>query len=208
MKLSPITFSRMPRLLASEVLQNVRRLEASKSMITRSSELGNTTTTALEVKTSSLNPYFQQLPKQLADFFKKYPPPPFRTYSGKPTTIDAEDANPFLTNKNPITNKWNSPKYSLRHQSVLYKMAYRLGISHLMPKLLNDKKFYEEKHLTKTPVRGSVQFKLSKGERTKEQRIKEVQEALAKADETIADARGAAYRRKLNRKNVKVPRWF
>jgi large subunit ribosomal protein L25 len=174
--------ARRQRLLASEVLAKAEKLKGLQ-------------------KEGSGDPFFAQLPRPLATFLQKFPPAPFRTYSEKPTSTHAEDANPFLANKHPVTNKWHSPKYSLRRQSDLYKMAYRFGITHLLPKLANDKKFYEEKYLTKVPPIGSLRFKLTKGERIAPLRQQEVDQALANADDTIAKAKGTKYRRKLDKKS-------
>uniref|UniRef100_A0A060TGG2 ARAD1D30184p n=1 Tax=Blastobotrys adeninivorans TaxID=409370 RepID=A0A060TGG2_BLAAD len=191
-----------PRLLASEILKNVEALKTpAKPLRSQEAEF-------IQAPDLSVNPFFQQLPPTLANFFKKYPPAPFRKYADKPVATNAEDANPFLPNKNPVTGRYAAPKYSLRRQSDLYKAAYRFGIAHLLPKLGNNKKFYEDKHLNKTPVRGSVMFKLTKGERTKDSRIQEVNEALSKADEIIAEHRGRAYRRKLERKSQQTTPWF
>lgn len=158
--------------------------------------------------TSDVNPYFAQLPKPLADFFAKYPPAPYRQYADKPTSTEALDANPFLPNRHPITQRVHDPVYSLRRQSDLYKAAYRYGIAHLLPKVSGNRKFYEEKYETKTPVQGSVRFKLSKSERKAPERQKEMEEALAKADELIAKARGARFKRRLAAKAKQPLPWF
>lgn len=182
-----------PRLLAKEVLANVERMKQIQPQPTDNSQM---------------NPFFAQLPKNLANFFKKYPPPPYHNYSDKPTKADANDANPFLPNKHPVTNRWSAPKFSLRRQSDLYKTAYRFGITHLLPTLLNGKKFYEDKHQNKTPVRGSLSFKLSKGERIKESRKAEVDEAVANMDEIIAKHRGKAYKKKVEKKKAQPEPWY
>lgn len=184
-----------PRVLASEVLASVERMKQIQPR------------TSGEV-TNEINPFFAHLPKNLANFFKRYPPPPYHKYSDRPTTSDADDMNPFLPSKHPVTKRWCAPKYSLRRQSDLFKTAYRFGISHLLPTLLNNKKFYEDKHQNKTPVRGSLSFKLSKGERTKESRKAEVDEAVANMDEIIAKHRGSAYKRKVEKKKSRPMPWY
>lgn len=73
------------------------------------------------MSTAGMKQYFDLLPIQLKNFFKKYPPN--MKYSDKPTLITAIDANPFLANKNPATGKYQEPKYSLRRMSDLYKLA-------------------------------------------------------------------------------------
>lgn len=165
--------------------------------------------TAEALKSSDPNGnLFSMLPLRLSNFFKKYPPSPFASYAEKPTITNAADANPFLPNKHPITNKWHKPKYSLRRQADLFKEAYRFGIEHLLPRLGNNKTLYEQRYETKSPVRGSVEFKLSKGERVREKRAAEVDEALAKADDVIAEASGAGARRRLERKRAQKPGFF
>ncbi|ANB11801.1 mitochondrial 54S ribosomal protein YmL25 [Sugiyamaella lignohabitans] len=190
--------ARSERLLASEVLANARQLKLAQETNVEAPQKGDAVTST---ESASRDPFYAQLPSPLRKFFEKYPPSPFRKYSDKPTSTHAEDANPFLPNKHPITNSWHDPKYSLRRQADLYKMAYRFGVTHLLPKLGNGKTFYEEKYLTKTPPAGAMAFKLSKGERIAPIRQKEVDTAIAKADETIAKARGTKFLRKIEKKN-------
>lgn len=154
------------------------------------------------------NAYFHTLPAPLAAFFTKYPPAPFRTYSAEPVKLDDPSANPFLANINPITGKRHDPVYSLRRQSDLYKAAYRYGIEHLLPPLSNGKMFYEEKYEKKPVVRGATRFKLSIAERKAPERKVEMQEAISKADEAIAAARGSKWRKKMEKKNKKPLPWF
>lgn len=154
------------------------------------------------------NVFFQQLPTPLAEFFQKYPPAPFRKYATESTSTEADDANPFLYNRNPVTKRVHDPVYSLRRQSDLYKAAYRYGIAHLLPPLVNGKKFYEDKYENKKPIRGSQKFKLTKSERNREDRQKEMDEAIANADELILKARGSKYRKRLEAKQKKGLPWF
>lgn len=188
MKPTLAVFGRRVRLLASEVLKNAEELELAQKLA------GKTLPADTE------DPWFQQLPPNLSNFFKKYPPPPFREYSDRPTSTHADDSNPFLPNKHPVTNRWHEPKYSLRRQSDLYKAAYRLGITHLLPKLGNNKKFYEEKYANKTPMAGSVRFKLHKWERNLEARQVELAEAVQKADQVIGAAKNRKFRKKQQEK--------
>ncbi|CAN6626730.1 large ribosomal subunit protein mL59 [Trichomonascus vanleenenianus] len=183
--------------LASEILKSVEIVQGRIASVEPQG-----------LPTDMVNPFFASLPVNLQNFFRRYPPPPYKTYADKPTLTNAEDANPFLSNRHPVTKRWSAPKYSLRRQSDLYKAAYRYGITHLLPKLGNDKRLYEDKHENKTPVRGSQQFKLTKGERTKETRKAEVDDAVARADEIIIAARGAAYRRRIEKKKNHSAPWF
>lgn len=188
MRSSLVLFARRARFLASTVLENAKELEKSHLAA------GNT------LPEDTKNPYFQQLPPHLMKFFSKYPPTPFAKYSERPTSTHADDANPFLPNKHPVTNRWHKPKYSLRRQADLYKAAYRLGITHLLPKLGNNKRFYEDKYENKKPIDGTLRFKLHKWERNFESRQQEIKEALEKADEVIGASKNKRYRKKLEEK--------
>lgn len=103
----------------------------------------------------------QSLPPRLLNFFKKYPPPALRTPAAATTTkttttttttaIDttspqdanaaeatapapaAEPHNPFLPFRNPSTNRWHSPRYSLRTQASLVKLASTHNVLSLLP---------------------------------------------------------------------------
>lgn len=184
-------------------------LEASEG--TESSEAGFKSTLPEPPKPTvplDGNAYFQTLPIPLANFLKKYPPSPFREYSKVPVTLDHPEANPFIGNINPVTNKRHDPVYSLRRQSDLYKAAYRYGIAHLLPPLANGKMFYEEKYEKKPVLRGATRFKLTIGERNAPERKREMAEAIAKADEIIAKAKGSKWRKKMESKNKKPLPWF
>lgn len=195
------------RVRASTILENVETLKYLQAEKASSSAAAETPNPSLNVVPEG-NAYFNQLPKPLVDFFTKYPPAPFRQYADKSTLSNAPDANPFFANRHPVTNTIHDPIYSLRRQSDLYKAAYRFGIAHLLPPLKDGKKFYEEKYETKTPVRGSQRFKLSKAERIAPERQKEMAEAIAKADELILKARGSKYKRKLQKKEKAPLPWF
>jgi large subunit ribosomal protein L25 len=195
---------RLPRLLASEILEqaNAKKLTYEKEL-QRIKGLPEDERSQSEQKLE--DPFFATLPPLLKDFFARYPPAPFSSYADKPTSTHAEDANPFLPNKHPFTGRWHGPKYSLRQQADLWKIAYRYGIDHLLPKLGNDKAFYEERYVAKKFVDGASRFKLTKSERNRGERQKEIADAVANADELIAQARGSRVRRRLARKAEKRP---
>lgn len=196
------------RLQASEILENVQTLKQLQSEQVTADAIKEAVSDSGAETVPQGNPFFLQLPKPLAEFFARYPPTPFRQYADKSTFTDAADANPFVANRHPITKRLHDPIYSFRRQSDLYKTAYRYGITHLLPPLTNGKKFYEDKYENKTPVRGSHRFKLSKAERKAPERQKEMAEALAKADEVIAKARGNKFKRRLEAKQKKGLPWF
>lgn len=190
-----------------------------KKAQTPSAEEHNTSESGSEIEAEPVQPpkpqvplegnaYFHTLPTPLANFFKKYPPAPFREYANVPVQLNDPKANPFLANINPVTGKRHDPLYSLRRQSDLYKAAYRYGITNLLPPLANGKIFYEERYENKPTIRGATKFKLSIAERRAPGRKIEMQEAIEKADEVIAAARGSKWRKKMEKKSKKPLPWF
>lgn len=149
--------------------------------------------------------YFDLLPGQLKNFFKKYPPNV--KYSDKPTVITAVDANPFLPNKNPITGKYQEPKYSLRRMSDLYKLAYTYGVHDLLPP--SKKLFFEEKYENKKFMKGVLLPKGHKYELSLESKLSKMKDAIKNADKYIMETKGSKYRRRLERKEKeKSISWF
>lgn len=152
--------------------------------------------------------FFYQLPVTLQRFFERYPPVPFKQYATKPTLTTAEDANPFLPNKHPVTQKYHDPKYSLRRQSDLWKLAYRYGVQDCLPQLQGDKKFYEEKYEANEYLKGTLRPKGRRYEKNVTERRAKVVEALAKADEKILSVKGNKYKRLLERREKKKQTWI
>lgn len=98
------------------------------------------------------------LPPRLLKFFSRYPPP---TYSAKQVSViapvnasiaapepasspDSESAqstlqyplndyNPFQHQKHPVTGRWHNPKYSLRRQAEIVKLAREHGVEEMLP---------------------------------------------------------------------------
>lgn len=157
------------------------------------------------MSTAGMKQYFDLLPIQLKNFFKKYPPN--MKYSDKPTLITAIDANPFLANKNPATGKYQEPKYSLRRMSDLYKLAYNYGIHDLLPP--SKKLFFEEKYEQKKFMRGTLLPKGHKHERMLEGKVAKMQDAIKNADKYILEVKGSKYKRRLEKKQKEKSRsWF
>ena len=58
---------------------------------------------------------------------------PVNTSSKDPSQNTANYRNPFLPWLNPETGKWHNPKYSLRQQADLFKLAAQTGLSEFLP---------------------------------------------------------------------------
>lgn len=150
---------------------------------------------------------FQKLPFKLQRFFTRYPPSPFKTYAEETTSTLAEDANPFLYNRHPVTKKVHDPIYSMRRQSDLYKLAFKYGVADLLPNLNGNKKFFTEKYESKPALRGVLRPKGHKWERTMDQRKQKIKDAVANADDLIIAARGNKYKRRLEKRKEEKITW-
>ena len=102
----------------------------------------------------------QSLPPRLLRFFSRYPPSPTRPHNQEtanpliavPTTTSEDpDAshesitivdppleqhnlyNPFRSRKHPVTGVWHGPRFSLRQQADLVKLARDNGVEELLP---------------------------------------------------------------------------
>lgn len=151
---------------------------------------------------------FAKLPQKLQNFFTKFPPAPIREYADKPTATNAADANPFLPNRHPVTGRTHEPLYSLRRQSDLFKIAYKFGISDLMPPLANGKKFFIEKQESSPILKGVLYPKGHKWERTYVARKKKIEDALAEVDDILIKHRGTKYRKRLERRKLEEKKWI
>lgn len=151
---------------------------------------------------------FKKLPVKLQTFFTRYPPAPIRGYAEKQTLATAPDANPFLPNIHPVTKKVQDPIYSLRRQADLYKLAYKFGVADLMPKMQNGKLLYDEKYAKKPLLKGLVNPKGHKWERTYDERRQKLEDGIAKADEVLVEHRGAKYKKRLERRKTEQRTWY
>lgn len=75
------------------------------------------------------------LPPRLRTFFARYPPPEILPFASPElvTAYQKETRNPFSFKRHPITHKWHDPKYSLRRQADLAKLAREHGVEELLP---------------------------------------------------------------------------
>lgn len=134
--------------------------------------------------------YFSTLPSKLQKFFTRYPPRPFKEYASRPVSTLDENANPFIANKHPITKRYHDPKFSMRRQSDLWKLAYRYGIQDALPPLGNGKKLYQDKYDNKKMMRGVLRPKGHKYDKERPIKDAQIKEALLHADEKIAERTG------------------
>ncbi|KAK0657647.1 hypothetical protein B0T16DRAFT_488757 [Cercophora newfieldiana] len=77
------------------------------------------------------------LPARLRTFFARYPHTSILPKAADPETskthYQQEAPNPFQSTKHPITGKWHNPKYSLRRQAELVKLARKHHVEELLP---------------------------------------------------------------------------
>ncbi|KAK4141589.1 uncharacterized protein C8A04DRAFT_30832 [Dichotomopilus funicola] len=77
------------------------------------------------------------LPARLRTFLARYPPasilPTGTTPETYKTAYQEETPNPFLPTKHPVTGRLHDPKYSLRRQAELVKLAREHGVEELLP---------------------------------------------------------------------------
>ncbi|GEQ71001.1 hypothetical protein JCM33374_g4682 [Metschnikowia sp. JCM 33374] len=149
---------------------------------------------------------FAKLPQKLHNFFIRYPPRPFASYSDKPSTISDPTCNPFLPNKNSDTGRWHSAKVSMRKSADLFKMARKYGLEELLPPIPH-RKFYEDKYNNKNWMRGVLFQKKQKWERELPEKLEKRRIAMEKMDETILAAR-PSYKKQLAKREQKKRTWF
>lgn len=148
---------------------------------------------------------FAKLPQKLHKFFIKHPPRPFAEYATKSSVITDPQRNPFLPNKNPETSRWHEPKFSLRRQADLYKMAYKFGIADLLPPM--RRKFYAEKYNDKKWMRGVLNPKSQRWERELPEKLEARKEAIANMDDIIIAAR-PLYKKQVEKRKARARTWY
>ncbi|SMN20240.1 similar to Saccharomyces cerevisiae YGR076C MRPL25 Mitochondrial ribosomal protein of the large subunit [Maudiozyma saulgeensis] len=148
---------------------------------------------------------FEALPRQLKQFFYKYPP--HVKYASNSVSTHALEANPFIANRHPVTQTYHDPVYSKRRMSEIFKLAHRYGVTEFLPPI-TDKLFFEEKYEKKTFMKGVLLPKGHKHELNKASRQKAISDALLEADNTIAKVRGKKFTRRLEKKQKNTVSWF
>lgn len=149
--------------------------------------------------------YFELLPRNLKNFFARYPP--HIKYATTPVSTHAIEANPFLPNKHPVTQKYHNPVYSKRRMSDVYKLASRYGVVEFLPPI-KDKLFFEEKYEKKTFMKGVLLPKGHRHELNKQERIKTMEKGIKDADESIAKVKGKKYYKRMEKKQHDNVSWF
>jgi large subunit ribosomal protein L25 len=144
------------------------------------------------------------LPPRLLRFFEKHPPVIPRVYAPKPQPAEAASSsaievaqiapqaeevvarpfelyNPFQPYKHPVTGRWHNPKYSLRQQSDLVKLATENGLEHLLPTTLKGKEEKLARRMEGLRVKGTGVGQKVKGhwqERTLHTRLEKRRQAM------------------------------
>ncbi|ODV90762.1 hypothetical protein CANCADRAFT_2490 [Tortispora caseinolytica NRRL Y-17796] len=147
----------------------------------------------------------QRLPKQLYNFFVKYPPRTIKNppYSVKPgVSCFSEEMNPFLPSKHPESGHWRAPVYSRRRQVQLYRLAEKFNMADLLP-LRKDGVPVIPSERVNRPMKGLLRFKGNKAERAREDRQKKIEEGLQRTKEIFEKNVG----RNRRRERLK-PTWF
>ncbi|ERF75432.1 hypothetical protein EPUS_00225 [Endocarpon pusillum Z07020] len=90
--------------------------------------------------------------------------PPPETPSFPIASMEELPPNPFLPWRNPETNRWRPPQYSLRRQADLVKLAQKYGVEPLLPPSRKSSAFKEARILEKgLRVRGTGEGQKVKG---------------------------------------------
>lgn len=102
---------------------------------------------------------------------------------------DPEHPNPFLPQPSPNGKKWRSPKYGLRQQADLIKMAKKYGVEQLLPTSRKSTIFKETRLAERgLAIKGTgigQKVKGHKWERTMETRLEERKKAMMEMPELI-----------------------
>lgn len=102
-------------------------------------------------------------------------------------TIATTLRNPFMPWKNPKTGHWQGPKYGLRRQADLVKLAKKYGVEPLLPPGRKSTAFKEQRALERgLRVKGTGEGEVVKGHKwersidaTVEKRVKAMEEMPA-----------------------------
>lgn len=151
---------------------------------------------------------YNQLPSVLKGFFERYPPRQFKEYASNVVDKFSPNENPFLPTRNPVTKIVNPPKYNMKIQSKIFKMAYRFGVEDCLPPLRNNKRFYEDKYENKPYMNGVLRPKGHKREREWPAKKARMDEAMEKRVDTIASTLGGKFKKRFAEAEKKSKRSF
>ena len=157
----------------------------------------------------------QTLPPRLLRFFARYPPPsPLATRPSISTTLNTSSSdpnashvefaapalpysNPFQSQKHQLTGRWHDPKFSLRQQANLCKVARTYGIENLLPPTSKSSEVRLQRRIEKgVRVRGTGEGQKVKGklyERTMKQRLNKRREAMLKMPQLVQQWRQVSF---------------
>ena len=119
------------------------------------------------------------LPRQLLSFFKRHPPASATSWA-REVADGRSPQNPFRASKNTYTLKYNEPRYSIRRQTDLFKLASIYKVEHLLPPRVPHK----EEKLGKT-MKGLTRWKGTKMERTRDARIEAIRSKTMEAKKIV-----------------------
>lgn len=106
------------------------------------------------------------------------------TSSGKPvSTVFLPFLNPFKPSRDPRSGNFHGPRYSLRRQADIIKLAMRFGVAELLPPSAKMNRLLYGK---KRPMAGTIYPKGTYEERTRGQYTEKKQESLEEALRIVA----------------------
>jgi large subunit ribosomal protein L25 len=104
--------------------------------------------------------------------------------SGKPiSTVFLPLQNPFKPSRDPRSGKFHGPRYSLRRQADIIKLAMRFGVAELLPPCAKMNRLLYGK---RRPMVGTLYPKGTYEERTRAQYTEKKQESLEEALRIVA----------------------
>ncbi|KAK1141548.1 hypothetical protein N8T08_008961 [Aspergillus melleus] len=119
----------------------------------------------------------------------KHPDPKEFSPSKALLHTDPKHPNPFLPHKNFRTGKWTSPRYGLRTQADLVKLAVKYNVEALLPPGRKSTEFKETRRAERgLQIKGTgigQKVKGHKWERTMEARLEDRRKAMLEMPEMI-----------------------
>lgn len=106
------------------------------------------------------------------------------------TNANGKKLHPFLPFRNPSTGNWHAPTYSLRRQSILFKLAQQQGVIPLMPLCPKHPEVKAAKREEGLKMKGTgvgQRVKGKKWERTLRGRLEERRRAMEGMPEMIRE---------------------